>query len=304
MRRLVFRCGLLLALLGIAGCGAALRYQYGARPGEPKDATFVYVEGTRVHYLDVGQGPAVVLIHGFGGGIENWAAVIGPLKKKHRVLALDLKGHGWTDSPRGDYSVAAQARLVLGLLDARGVKEAAVVGHSYGCGVALAVALAAPKRVTRLALFDGYVFEDQFLTANYWLRVPWIGEFIVWFIASRPDETMHQAFFDPKYVTQKILDDIERGRRRPGWTAAGKLAAMRAMSLYQQDKRYGEISQPALLLWGREDVVTPVSFGERLCRELPNAHILVYPRCGHVPMIEAAGTSTSDLVRFLDEEQS
>jgi pimeloyl-ACP methyl ester carboxylesterase len=66
-------------------------------------------------------------------------------------------------------------------------------------------------------------------------------------------------------------------------------------------KEYAGVKQPVLLLWGREDEVTLLTFGERLARDLPHAHLVVYPRCGHFPMIEAAGPSTEELVKFLDE---
>ncbi|HEY6458537.1 MAG TPA: alpha/beta hydrolase, partial [Polyangiaceae bacterium] len=66
-------------------------------------------------------------------------------------------------------------------------------------------------------------------------------------------------------------------------------------------KQYATVKQPVLLLWGREDAVTLLPFGERLARDLPHAHLVVYPRCGHFPMIEAARASTEELETFLDE---
>ena len=107
-----------LFALGLAGC---MSFHAGAMPGEPKAATFANVAGARVRYLDVGEGPPVVLVHGFASSLETWGAVVPALRKHHRVIALDLKGFGWTDRPEGDYSPPAQARLILDLLDHRGV---------------------------------------------------------------------------------------------------------------------------------------------------------------------------------------
>src|SRR5262249_10575477 len=104
----------------LAGC---LSFHSGPMPGEPKTAKFAAVEGARVRYLDKGQGPAVVLIHGFASSLETWDGIVPLLVKNHRVIALDLKGFGWTDRPEGDYSPAAQARIVLKLLDQLGVKR-------------------------------------------------------------------------------------------------------------------------------------------------------------------------------------
>jgi pimeloyl-ACP methyl ester carboxylesterase len=74
---------------------------------------------------------------------------------------------------------------------------------------------------------------------------------------------------------------------------------VRGQRYYRVQNRYPEIAQPALLLWGREDRVTPLSVGERLVRDLPNARLVVYPRCGHFPMIEASRASSADLTAFL-----
>src|SRR5262249_13786368 len=111
----------------LAGCPS---FHAGAMPGEPKTAHFAAVDGARVRYVDKGQGPAVVLIHGFASSLETWELVMPELAKTHRVIALDLKGFGWSDRPEGDYSPAAEARLVVKLLDQLGVKRAAFVAHS------------------------------------------------------------------------------------------------------------------------------------------------------------------------------
>ena len=130
------RIALVLAVATLAsGC---MGFHTGPMPGEPADATFVQIEGARVRYVDEGEGEPVVLIHGFASSLAEWAPVLPALRENHRVLAMDLKGFGWTDRPEGDYSPEAQARLVLALMDERGVDRAAVVAHSWGSSVALA----------------------------------------------------------------------------------------------------------------------------------------------------------------------
>jgi pimeloyl-ACP methyl ester carboxylesterase len=111
---------------------------------------------------------------------------------------------------------------------------------------------------------------------------------------------MALAFYDRKHVTEELVSDVEAALERPGTTAAA-LAAVRGQRYSLVQHRYREIAQPALLLWGREDRVTPLSVGERLLRDLPSAKLVVYPRCGHFPMIEASSASTKDLLVFLGE---
>jgi pimeloyl-ACP methyl ester carboxylesterase len=283
----------------LAGC---LSFHRGAMPGEPKDASFIEVEGARVRYVDKGEGPPVVLVHGFASSLETWDAVIPTLVKKHRVIALDLKGFGWTDRPEGDYSPWAQAKIVRAVMERRGIERAAIVAHSWGSSVVLALALGAPERVTRIALYDAWVFEDQIPTFFRLARREAVGDFLFGvYYKERPDERLALAFFDPTILNEKLAEDVERSLERPG-TVAAALAATRGQQFAEVEKRYRTIDKPVLLLWGREDVVTTLDFGERLSKELPRARLVVYPRCGHFPMIEAAAASTTELAKFLAEE--
>jgi pimeloyl-ACP methyl ester carboxylesterase len=283
-------------------CGCAPSFYAGVPPGAPKDALYADVGGVRLRFVEMGDGPPVVLLHGFASALETWHGVMQELAKKHRVLALDLKGFGWSSRPEGDYSPRAEAELVLALMDQRNIRQAAVVAHSWGSSVALAMAAAAPERVTRLALYDAWVYEEQLPTTFLWARAPGVGEALFdLFYAERPDDKIALAFYDPgKFVTERFVEEVERALDRPGTTAAA-LAAVRGQRFSEMQARYAAVRQPVLLLWGREDAVTLLPFGERLARELPHAHLVVYPRCGHFPMIEAAGPSTEELAKFLDE---
>lgn len=294
----------LAALALFAALPACLAFHRGAMPGEPEKAQFLEVGGARVRYVDTGRGPAVVLLHGFASSLETWDTVVPALAKDHRVIALDLKGFGWTDRPEGDYSAQAEAQLVFALLDARGVDRVAVVAHSWGASIALAMALQAPERVTRVALYDAWVYEEQLPTFFHLSRTSGVGEALfALFYDERTDEKLEHAFFDKDRIPQALVEAVDRALERPG-TKAAALAAVRGQDRFAvQQKRYGEVRQPALLLWGREDEVTLVDFGERLARDLAHARLEVYPRCGHFPMLEAAAPSTAALVGFLAEER-
>jgi pimeloyl-ACP methyl ester carboxylesterase len=300
MTKLVLFTVLVMPIL--AGC---LSFHTGPMPNEPKNATFANIGGTRVRFVDRGPetSPVVVLIHGFASSLDTWATVMPALEQRgFRVIALDLKGFGWTDRPEGDYSPQAQANLVFGLLDQRGVKHASFVAHSWGASVTLAAALGSPERVDRLALYDAWVYEEQLPTFFHWARQGGIGEtmFALWY-KERPDDKIAQAFYDPKLVTEKLVEEVEAALERPG-TVAAALAAVRGQRYVDMQRRYRTIKKPTILLWGREDAVTTLRFGERLSKELPEAKLVVYPQCGHFPMIEAASASTSDLVTFLEPE--
>lgn len=288
----------LFAVLALSpGC---IAFHTGAMPGEPEGATFAELDGVRMRYVDEGEGPAVVLIHGFASSLETWEAVRPALVEAgHRVIAMDLRGFGWTDRPPGDYSSTAQAHLVLALLDRLGVSRASFVGHSYGAGVTLRIALLAPERVERIALYDAWAYSGQLPAFFHVARADGIGEamFAAWY-GERAEDRMALAFHDQRFVTIELIDAVDASLRRPG-TYAAALAAVRGMHYEEVEAQYRTVTQPALLLWGREDRVTPLEIGERLSRELPGARLVVYPGCGHFPMIEHAAQSTAELVRFV-----
>lgn len=286
------------ALFAPRGLAGSLSFHPAPPAGAPEDATFATVGGVTLRYLEVGSGPAVVLLHGFGSSLDIWRPILPALSARHRVLAVDLKGFGWSGRPAGDYSPGAQAELVLALLAVRGVERAAVVGHSWGASVALAMALAAPETAERLALISAYALEQQVPNLFRWARLDGLGELLFGLLhGRRVAESLPLAFHDRTYLTREQIERIERELRLPG-TAAAHLAAVRGQRYAAIEAHYHRVAAPSLLLWGRDDAVTPLRFGRRLARVLPGAELVVYPRCGHAPMIEARAELTRDLLAF------
>ena len=289
------------ALVALAACPS---FHAGPLPGAPADATFADVDGVHLHYRAVGSGPTVVMLHGYGASLDLWRPVQDALAAHHRVIAVDLKGFGWSSRPAGDYSPAAEATLVWHLLDQLGVDQVSIVGHSWGSSVSLAMVLAQPARVRRIALYAAYVFDAQLPSFFRWAQVDGIGEVLFALnYKNNVEERVGLAYHDPRFVTQARVEHVLAELDRPGTTAAA-LAAARGQHLGAMERRYHEITQPTLLLWGDDDLVTPLRFGQRLAGALPDATLKVYPACGHIPMVEAATATTRDLVRFLDADRA
>jgi pimeloyl-ACP methyl ester carboxylesterase len=182
----------------------------------------VELPDARVRYTDSSIGvsdlPPVVMIHGFGASLETWVGVAPLIGKTRRVITLDLKGFGGTDRPEGDYSPPAQARLVLALLDKLGVKDRfAVVAHSWGSSVALQIALLVPERVTASrSTTPGSTrtsCHDVLLGAG---AAP--GDPLRPLLRPDAEYKLAAAFYDKRYVTQQMVDDVERVLAFPGTT--------------------------------------------------------------------------------------
>ncbi len=290
-----------VALASGVGC---VSFHAGPLPGEPEQADYADLSQARVRYVDVGEGSPVVFLHGFGSSLESWSNVIPEVAEEHRAIALDLKGFGWSGRPEGDYSPTAQARLVFELLDRLGIDRAAIVAHSWGSSVALQMAHQQPDRVERLAMYGSWVYADQLPSSFYWARAEGLGELMYGLYYDQlPNEKLAAAFYDRSEMTQAYVDYVKEMMQRPG-TEAAALAAVRGQRFEKLQQRYAEIEQPTLLMWGREDRVARLRYGERLVREMPNAELEVYPRCGHFPMKEAANSSTRDLMAFLGEGEA
>ncbi len=305
--------GLLFALSTTSAVGCLAHHD--AIPADaPADARWIALRGVKTRFVDdpphAEAGPAAekatpaLLLHGFAASLDTWTGVRAALRSQRRVLALDFKGFGYSARPAGDYSPDEQARLALALLDARGVAKVQLVGHSWGSAVALALARLAPERVERIALYDAWVFEAQLPPFFLWARAPGVGEALFALIyQQRAEDRLQLAFYAPERVPQQLVDHALAGIERPGTTAA-HLAAVRGQRLGDAEPGYARIAAPVLLLWGREDRVTPLRYGERLLRLLPTGKLRVYPRCGHFPMLEATAESTRDLLAFLGEERA
>jgi pimeloyl-ACP methyl ester carboxylesterase len=242
---------------------------------------------------------AVVLVHGYGSSTRSYEPMFDALTKHYRVIALDLPGFGLSDRRPGDYSPDALADVVRDVLDKKGVHRIHLVGHSWGASIVLAFALRHPERLARLVVISGWLYEDQILPFMRWGQVSGIGEALyATQYTQLAGEKLYLNFYDPRWVTATMVDEVKRNFHRPG-TVAAALAAARGMHFSDREKRHREITNETLLVWGAEDRVARPVFGERLAGELPRARLVMLPACGHIPMIECRGPTAAALVDFL-----
>jgi pimeloyl-ACP methyl ester carboxylesterase len=114
----------------------------------------VHVNGVRLHVAEAGDGPPLLLVHGWPQHWWCWRHVISPLARSYRVLAPDLRGFGWSEAPPGDYAKSTFAADLLALLDAEGLDRVRLIGHDWGGYTAFLLALERPERVERLVALD------------------------------------------------------------------------------------------------------------------------------------------------------
>src|SRR5215468_11227717 len=145
------------AIPALLGAGLFLYTWHVARRVEsalPPQGRFLDIDGTRIHYLDEGSGPSVLLIHGLGGQMRNFThSLTGKLKKEFRVIVLDRPGSGYSVRREGaPAAIGAQAQIIARFIEALGLRQPVIVGHSLGGAITLAFALNYPGRAGALAL--------------------------------------------------------------------------------------------------------------------------------------------------------
>lgn len=263
-----------------------------AKPGR-----LLEVEGVRLHYIERGSGPAIVMIHGFGGQTFSFRYQMEEFARGHRCVAIDLKGFGYSERPKGgDYSLEEQARLVLSAMDELRIDKAVLIGHSMGGEVVARAATMAPDRVERLVLVataPGYPL---------WLspRLPFMRWFLPGFARLARLNARRNLFYDPKSVDlDAILAEYEKpGRIRGSLNTVWEMwADLRKQPVLDDSK----LTMPVLVLWAEKERV--LLFDKRLLRwlrqRLPHAQVVTIPRSGHMLLEEQPEAANRALRQFL-----
>ena len=268
---------------------------------------FAEIDGVKLHYQEKGKGTPVVLIHGYTSSTYSWKDVFLPLSEKYRVIAVDLKGFGFSAKPDGDYTRREQGRLVNGLLDHLKIEKAFLVGNSMGGETSINAALQKTERIEGLILVDsaGVNFESRNGITPWYIRVPFIGRVLSSIFLTSDALVkigLEKSFYDDSKVTQERIDYYHQPLR----TNDGQRAAMRARQQFTQfpveDKLSG-INKPTLIIWGAEDEVIPLSAGRKMNSLIKNSEMIVYEKVGHIPQEEVPERFLSDIINFIDKTE-
>lgn len=275
-------------------------------------SAFVNVDGARVHFQEFGDrsDPAVILIHGYTASVFVWRDVAPMLASAgFHVIAIDLLGFGYSEKPRWfDYSITSQARMIARFMDRIGLGKASVVGSSYGGAIAATLALDYPERVEKLALV-GAVCNDR--VKNHPLlrlaAIPVVGEAIAPFLADTRAFHRHRmrltlAKENHHLITQERVESIAR----PLSAADAHHSLLATTRNWHADRITYDahlINHPTLLLWGENDSVIPVLDAYTLHDEILNSRLVIFKKCGHVPMEEKAELFADIVTEFIRDRK-
>jgi pimeloyl-ACP methyl ester carboxylesterase len=264
---------------------------------------FADIDGVRIHYQEKGTGTPLVLIHGYTSLTYTWREVFEPLAKSFRVIAVDLKGFGFSGKPDGDYTRRAQAVLVTHLLEHLKIDRAWLCGSSMGGEVALNVALANPQRVAGLVLIDsaGVDVPGRGTLAPAYLQIPVVGRLLI-ALSLTSDKLVRQGLEKSFYDHSKITADGVASYYRPLQTRGGQLAALRARAqwpLFPVEPNLDKISVPTLILWGAQDQLIPLAAGRKFNSLIKGSSLVIFDNCGHLPQEEMPARVIEEISRFI-----
>lgn len=267
---------------------------------------FVEADGIKLHYQEKGEGTPLVLIHGYGSSTFTWRDVFIPLSKHFRVIALDLKGFGFSEKPTGDYTRREQAVLVRKFLDKLEIEKAWFAGSSMGGEISLNIVLQNPNRVEGLILIDSAgvksVKGSSSTSAIY--EIPFVGRAFVslgLLSDSLVRESLERSYFDDSKVTKKVVETYYL----PLQTNNGQRAivsAQRQWDLYSIEDELSEIKVPTLLIWGKEDYVTPLAGGRKMNASIENSKLVIFENCGHLPAEEMPQKTVEEILKFTKKD--
>ena len=271
------------------------------------------LHGHLVTYAQAGSGPVLLLVHGMGGGYENWRQVIGPLARNYTVVAPDLPGHGASAPSSGDYSVGALAVGLRDLLLALGHEHATLVGHSLGGGIAMQLAYQFPELAERLVLVSSGGLgpevslvlraaalpgSELWITASAW-TASWLGPAVGRGLAA--------VRFRPSPATVDVARGYaslaDSGRRTAFLATLRSVINVGGQRIDASDRLYLTAGMPTLIVWGQRDSIIPVGHGERAHAAIRGSRLEIFDGVGHIPHLEAPERFVTALERFLKQTE-
>jgi pimeloyl-ACP methyl ester carboxylesterase len=252
------------------------------------------INGYHVFYLEGGpeSGAPVVLIHGLGSKAQqDWVALAPYLVRAgYHVYAMDLLGYGRSPKPpEFTYSIHDEAKFVESFLDANHLTSVALGGNSMGGWIVATVVLDRPELVTRLMLFDSAGMKFQ-LSFDQAIFTPQTNEQV--------DQLMAVVTPHAPRLPQFVKNDYIRKTKRYGWVTQRALDSMTS-GADDLGEKFSALKMPLLIVWGKQDVLTPLSLGESMHRAAPQSTLAVYDGCGHIAVVTCINQIVPTVLSFL-----
>ena len=256
----------------------------------------IAVFGQKIHYVEAGSGPTVILLHGLGGSTQVWQLNIAALAEKYHVVVPDQIGFGKSDKPLVNYRIRTYVDFLDQFCKQLKIERASLVGNSMGGWIAIAFTAAFPDRVDKLVLVNaaGYKPPKNLDTRTFYGLNPTTREGMKVLLA--------KIFYNKLFQSDAAIDQAIATR-----LAAGDGYTINSIteSIIRGedfiDDAVKTIKRPTLILWGRQDGVVLLTEAEHFRRDIDHSQFAVFDQCGHMPQIENAAEFNATVLKFLGE---
>lgn len=262
------------------------------------------VDGIEIRYRDEGpiDAPVLVMVHGFTSSLETWDIIVSDLKTDHRIIRLDLPGHGLSGvDASGDYSNARTVKLFNSFLMQLELDDVTVIGNSLGGLVAWRAALDNNEAIEKLVLISPGGFSINGVTETP-VDVPMMVKF---YLTKAPSAGVKQGttalFGDSSKLTEARLSVIEDMMKQPG-NGDAFVARAEQFTLPAPENDLQKVSAQTLIIWGDKDIMVPPEHGPKFAELIPNASLKIYEGAGHVPQEEVPAKLAADIRDFLNDK--
>lgn len=288
------------------GCGLFVdEIPEGQMIGQTSRDHFTTIDGIRYHYTEYpAPGRDVLLIHGFSSSTYTWEKVAPLLQQRgYHVWALDMKGFGWSDKPRGAaYDTVTLTEEVRKWMDAMGLKDAVIAGNSLGGGVAWLMALMHPDKVNSLILVDAAAYPIEMPSVMKMSTLPLSAAVSkLFFSRGIVRWSLREVYYHRDRITNAQVDAYyDRLRTKNALDA--QIAVVQSLDYKKFEpyiRRIPEIKKRTLIIWGENDRWVPLHVGQRLNKELPASTLVVIPSCGHIPQEEHPDVTAKHMAEFI-----
>jgi pimeloyl-ACP methyl ester carboxylesterase len=256
----------------------------------------VLVFGQKIHYVEAGSGPTLILLHGLGGSTQVWQFNIAPLAEKYHVVVPDQIGFGKSDKPLVNYRIRTYVDFLDQFCKQLKIERATLIGNSMGGWIATMFTAAFPDRVDKLVLVDaaGYAPPKDLDTRTFFGLNPTTREGMK-ILAGK-------VFYNKAFLTDAAIDQAIAAR-----LAAGDGYTINSIteSIIRGEDFLDDIAKtvkrPTLIVWGRQDGLVSLAEGERFNKDIAGSKMVVIDQCGHVPNVEKPGEFNAAVLKFLTE---
>jgi pimeloyl-ACP methyl ester carboxylesterase len=274
---------------------------------------YISMHGHRVGFRRAGEGPVLLLLHGIAGSSRTWIPTMQLLHREYTLVAPDFLGHGQSAKPSGDYSLGNQASAMRDLLQLLGLRQATVIGQSFGGGVAMQFAYQFPELCERLVLVSAGGLGREVSWTLRLLSLPAVeyampvlfpsfvrewGDSVARFLRGRG---IRNARAEEMWRAYASL--TESGNRHAFVRTIRAVIDPGGQSVSAMDRLYMAARTPTLIVWGDQDRIIPLVHAYQAHEAIPDSRLEVMHGVGHFPQVEDPITFAEILAAFLRDTE-